>query len=86
MDKIALLMGRGGSRFNPGCLHLLRSCGVVWFAHLPVTQEVASSNLVRIAYYWDIAQLVERLTVNQDVAGSSPAIPAFADVAQTAEQ
>ena len=84
--KIALLMGRGGGRFNPGCLHLLRSCGVVWFAHLPVTQEVASSNLVRIAYYWDIAQLVERLTVNQDVAGSSPAIPAFADVAQTAEQ
>ena len=74
-----------GRRFDPGCLHLLRSCGVVWFAHLPVTQEVASSNLVRIAY-WDIAQLVERLAVNQNVAGSIPAIPAFADVAQMAEQ
>ena len=37
-------------------------------------------------YYWDIAQLVERLAVNQNVAGSIPAIPAFADVAQMAEQ
>ena len=27
--------------------------------------------------YWDIAHLVEHLTVNQRVAGSSPAIPAM---------
>ena len=72
-----------GRRFDPGSLH----------------------------YYWDIAQLVERLAVNQNVAGSIPAIPAwgyssigrtsvsktgnvgsnptipaFADVAQMAEQ
>ncbi len=26
--------------------------------------------------YWHIAQLVERLTVNQDVPGSSPGLPA----------
>lgn len=26
--------------------------------------------------YWDVALMVERLTVNQDVVGSSPAIPA----------
>lgn len=26
-------------------------------------------------FYWHIAQLVERLTVNQVVAGSSPAMP-----------
>ena len=31
---------------------------------------------LRQIFYWNVAQLVERLTVNQVVAGSSPAIPA----------
>lgn len=33
---------------------------------------------------WDIAQLAERLTVNQDVAGSNPAIPAIANAIKSA--
>lgn len=30
---------------------------------------------IGVGDYWDVVQLVERLTVNQYVAGSSPAIP-----------
>ena len=36
----------------------------------------ASSSLAGGTKYWDIAQLVEQVTVNHPVAGSSPAIPA----------
>ena len=31
--------------------------------------------ILHLPYRWDIAQLVEQLTVNQPVAGSSPAVP-----------
>ena len=31
--------------------------------------------ILHLPYRWDIAQLVEHLTVNQPVAGSSPAVP-----------
>lgn len=30
-------------------------------------------------FYWDIVQSVERLTVNQEVTGSSPVIPAIGE-------
>lgn len=35
-----------------------------------------SSILVGATKYWEVAQLVERLTVNQRVVGSSPTFPA----------
>ena len=35
---------------------------------------------------WPIAQMVEQLTVNQPVPGSSPGGPAIAPVAQLVEQ
>ena len=40
---------------------------------IPCTDEVASSILVSSTTISPIAQLVEQLTVNQSVAGSSPA-------------
>lgn len=50
----------------------------------PIKYGDANSNLTKkqsylhltikcVFKYWPVAQLVERLTVNQDVAGSSPA-------------
>ena len=46
----------------------------------------ASSSLAGGTKYWDIAQLVEQVTVNHPVAGSSPAIPAkFTRVVQRLE-
>ena len=45
--------------------------------------QVASSNLVR-GSQWNIVQLVEHLTVNEVVVGSSPTVP-VAPVAQLVE-
>ena len=51
---------------------------------IPCTDEVASSILVSSTNS-PIAQLVEQLTVNQSVAGSSPARGAMLTVAQMVE-
>ena len=51
---------------------------------IPCTDEVASSILVSSTNS-PIAQLVEQLTVNQSVAGSSPARGAMLTVAQSVE-
>lgn len=37
---------------------------------------LGSSAVTYSAFSWDVAQLVERLAVNQMVVGSSPAVPA----------
>ena len=52
---------------------------------IPCTDEVASSILVSSTTISPIAQLVEQLTVNQSVAGSSPARGAMLTVAQLVE-
>ena len=52
---------------------------------IPCTDEVASSILVSSTTISPIAQLVEQLTVNQSVAGSSPARGAMLTVAQSVE-
>jgi hypothetical protein len=45
-------------------------------ARHPVTVKVEGSNPFWSAIYSHLAQLVERLAVNEDVAGSSPAVGA----------
>ena len=59
-------MQAGGGGFDSRMLHLAYSYGYMWLEGkgLPVKK------------YWRVAQQVERLAVNQDVAGSSPAAPA----------
>lgn len=59
-------MQAGGGGFDSRMLHLAYSYGCMWLEGkgLPVKK------------YWRVAQQVERLAVNQDVAGSSPAAPA----------
>ena len=41
--------------------------------------------LVRAPFKWQVAQLVEPVTVNHLVAGSSPALPAIYDYAGIAQ-
>ena len=52
---------------------------------IPCTDEVAGSIPVSSTTISPIAQLVEQLTVNQSVAGSSPARGAMLTVAQMVE-
>ena len=48
----------------------------IWMAKLIESDSDARRlAILHLPYRWDIAQLVEQLTVNQPVAGSSPAVP-----------
>ena len=48
----------------------------IWMAKLIESDSDARRlGILHLPYRWDIAQLVEQLTVNQPVAGSSPAVP-----------
>ena len=48
----------------------------IWMAKLIESDSDARRlAILHLPYRWDIAQLVEQLTVNQPVAGSTPAVP-----------